>query len=115
MAKRRLGARHWLAQRLTAVALAPLGFWFVIALSGQAGGGHAAIADWISQPLTALALLALLVVGLWHALQGIEVVLVDYLHDAVLRGRLILAAQLVGFALGAIGAYSIGVLALGYA
>jgi succinate dehydrogenase / fumarate reductase, membrane anchor subunit len=115
MAERRAGARHWLAQRLTAFALAPLGFWFMIAVSTKAGADRAEIAGWIGDPPTALALLVLLGVTLWHALQGVEVVLVDYVRDAAQRHRVLYLLRLIAAALGTLGALAIGALVIGNA
>jgi len=115
MAERRAGSRHWLAQRLTALALAPLGFWFLVAIATRAGAGRAVTAAWIAEPTTALALAALLGIGLWHALQGIEVVLVDYLHDRARRAWLLAGLRLVALALGALGGLAIAALAFGLA
>jgi succinate dehydrogenase / fumarate reductase, membrane anchor subunit len=115
MAEKHPGSRHWLAQRLTALALAPLGFWFLVAMAGQAGRSHDAVARWIGEPVTALALAALLGIGLWHALQGIEAVLIDYLHDRRARALSLAALRLVALSLAALGAWALFSLAIGFA
>ena len=114
MAERRNGSRHWLAQRLTALALAPLSFWFLVAMAEQAGRGHDAVARWIGQPVTALALAALLGIGLWHALLGMESVLIDYLHAKRARALCLFALRLAALALAALGAWSLAALAIGF-
>ena len=49
------GSGHWWAQRLTAIALAPLALWFVVSilslyLDGDLGS-HAAVVAWLAAPL----------------------------------------------------------------
>jgi len=72
------GPSHWWQQRLTAVALAPLGLWFALALLGVDLGSHDAVVAWISQPLTAVLLLLTVSCLLFHSWLGIAVVLEDY-------------------------------------
>jgi succinate dehydrogenase / fumarate reductase, membrane anchor subunit len=44
------GAEHWWQQRVTAVALALLGLWLVVALLGLELGNRAALLAWIGRP-----------------------------------------------------------------
>jgi succinate dehydrogenase / fumarate reductase membrane anchor subunit len=78
---------HWRNQRLTSIALIPLSLWFLFALLRQPDLQHATVSAWLSQPLQAL--LAALFGGasLWHSMQGVEVVLEDYV-----RGRAFVAS-----------------------
>jgi succinate dehydrogenase / fumarate reductase membrane anchor subunit len=79
------GTSHWWHQRLTAVALAPLGLWFAISLLGLDLGAHAALVEWISEPLTAV-LLSLSVACLaYHSWLGIQVVVEDYIGGRASR------------------------------
>jgi succinate dehydrogenase membrane anchor subunit len=72
------GASHWWHQRITAVALVPLGLWFAISLLGLDVSSYAALVAWISEPLTAV-LLSLTVTCLtYHSWLGIQVVVEDY-------------------------------------
>ncbi len=81
----REGTGHWWAQRLTAIALVPLTLWFTAAVCSLAGADHAAMTDWVSNPLVSI-LLVLLAVAVFHHLQlGIQVVLEDYIHTEWLR------------------------------
>jgi succinate dehydrogenase / fumarate reductase membrane anchor subunit len=72
------GTSHWWHQRLTAVAMIPLGLWFVIAVLGVDLGSHAAVVAWLSQPLTAILLGLLVSCLVYHSWLGIQVVLEDY-------------------------------------
>lgn len=102
------GSGHWYAQRTTAVALVILGLWFVasLALLGQ-GASHASVVHWLSSPFSAVMALLLVVVGAYHALLGLQVVIEDYVGDQGTRAVVIVAVK---FAL--VVAALIGVLAV---
>jgi succinate dehydrogenase / fumarate reductase, membrane anchor subunit len=77
--------RHWRNQRLTSVALIPLSLWFLFALLQRPDLQHATVSAWLSQPSQAL--LAALFGGasVWHSMQGVEVVLEDYVRGRALE------------------------------
>jgi len=75
------GVQHWWMQRLTALALIPLGLWFVASLIAHLGLDRAAAAAWLRQPVV-LGLTALLIVAVFHHAQlGLQVVIEDYVGN----------------------------------
>ena len=72
------GPSHWWSQRVTAVALVPLGLWFVLALPGLDLGAHAELVAWIRDPLTAVLLCLFVGCVTYHSWLGIQVVVEDY-------------------------------------
>lgn len=104
--------RHWRNQRLSAIALLPLGSWFLYMLLTLPALDYAAVTSWISEPLQALLLLLFSWCALWHSALGVQVVIEDYVAGRLYApaGRLL---QLLHWA-AAIGAgWSIWVLAAG--
>jgi succinate dehydrogenase / fumarate reductase membrane anchor subunit len=95
------GARHFMAQRITAVALIGLCLWFVwIVLSMlhmDYGGAHALIA----QPFNAVLMIAFVVAVFWHAQLGLQVVIEDYVHMRGLELTLQIVVKFLCF-LGAV-------------
>jgi succinate dehydrogenase / fumarate reductase membrane anchor subunit len=85
------GVQHWWAQRLTALALIPLGLWFVAELIAHLGLDQAAAAAWLRRPVV-LGPTALLIVALFHHAQlGLQVVIEDYVgHEATKLAAIIL-------------------------
>jgi succinate dehydrogenase / fumarate reductase membrane anchor subunit len=77
-------SRHWRNQRLTSIALVPLALWFLLALSRQPALDHATVAALLAKPLQALLAALFGAALLWHSMQGVQVVLEDYV-----RGRLL--------------------------
>ncbi len=87
------GVQHWWAQRLTALALLPLGIWFVASVVALAGADHATVAAWLGSPVT-LGLMSLLVAATFHHLQlGLQVVVEDYVHHEATRLALLVAIK----------------------
>jgi succinate dehydrogenase / fumarate reductase membrane anchor subunit len=95
------GAAHWWAQRLTAIALIPLVFWFAASLAALSGAGHGAVVAWLRGPIAPVAMIALLVAGFHHMQLGMQVVIEDYVHSEAAKITLIIIVKL-GAALAAL-------------
>ncbi|HEY5666273.1 MAG TPA: succinate dehydrogenase, hydrophobic membrane anchor protein [Gammaproteobacteria bacterium] len=72
------GTHHWWHQRLTAVAMVPLGLWFAFSLIGIDLGSREALVSWIGEPLTAVLLSLTSACLIYHSWLGISVVVEDY-------------------------------------
>jgi succinate dehydrogenase / fumarate reductase membrane anchor subunit len=75
------GAHHWWMQRLTGIAMVPLGIWLAFSLASLSGAGWQEVVAWLSSPLAALAMILFVTVGFWHLKLGIQVVVEDYVHS----------------------------------
>ena len=68
-------------QRMTSVALVFLGIWFFYALATHDLSHYETVVSWLQSPFN-LALMSLtLLVGLYHAFLGLQVVIEDYVHN----------------------------------
>jgi succinate dehydrogenase / fumarate reductase membrane anchor subunit len=95
------GTRHWWAQRLTAVALIPLGIGFVAMMIALVGSNYEGARAALAHPVVA-ALWILFTVALFHHAQlGLQVVLEDYVHSRGLKIAAIIAVKFAAMALGA--------------
>jgi succinate dehydrogenase membrane anchor subunit len=74
----RNGTGHWWMQRLTAVALVPLGIWLMASLVALIGADHAAVVEWLGRPVPAILMILLLTAGFYHLKLGLQVVIEDY-------------------------------------
>ena len=76
------GTDHFWAQRVSAVAVAGLGLWFVLALGHLIAGGalYRDVVAWLASPVRAAALLAFIVALAYHSMLGVQVVIEDYVH-----------------------------------
>ena len=99
------GVHHWYAQRASAVLLIFLAAWMVYAVLSLAGGGYAASREFIANPVNASFLCLALIVMLYHAMLGLQVVIEDYVHQPaaeIVLHFLVRAGAWFGMALGII-------------
>ena len=93
----KVGAHHFMVQRITAVALIGLCLWAVwIALAMlqmDYAGAHALIA----RPLNAVLMLAFIVAMFWHTQLGLQVVIEDYVHARGIELTLQIAVKFICF------------------
>lgn len=107
------GTRHWWAQRLTAVALIPLGIGFVAVMIALVGSEYDAARAALAHPVAA-ALWILFTVALFHHAQlGLQVVIEDYVHAEGVKLAAVIATKLLAIALAVTAAFSVLKVALG--
>src|SRR5271166_6252323 len=88
----RSGLHEWRLQRLTALALIPLGLYFAASILWLATSDRVTAVAWLSSPVPALLVILFVLAGLTHAVIGLNSVLLDYVHT---RARLLAAELLV--------------------
>ena len=96
------GTHHWIVQRITAVALIPLGLWVIYLVLAALHADYSQARALVHQPVNAVLLIVFTLAVFWHTQLGLQVVLEDYVHTRWLE----IAAQLaVKFfcVLGAVG------------
>ncbi|MDB5408347.1 MAG: succinate dehydrogenase [Rhodospirillales bacterium] len=86
------GLQEWRVQRWTALALIPLGLYFVASILRLATSDQITAAAWLGSLPAALLVILFVLAALAHALVGLRSVLVDYVH---MRPRLVVAELLV--------------------
>jgi len=86
------GAGEWKIQRLTALALIPLGLYLVASLLRLATDDRVTAAQWLASPVPALLMILLTLAALTHAVVGLRSVLLDYVHT---QSRLYIASLLL--------------------
>ena len=109
------GTGHFWAQRVTAVALVPLTFLFVVLLFVLIGKGadHAGMVAIMGNPLWAIIMLSFIVAGFYHMMLGMQVVIEDYIIHEGAKTALILIVDLGSIALGIACVFAILKLAFG--
>ncbi len=94
------GTHHWIAQRLTAIALIPLSIWFVFSLVCMTELNYQTAIDWIQSPLSAVFLLLFIIAMFHHAQLGVQVVIEDYIDCKVVKITGLVLLKLVSFFAG---------------
>ena len=107
------GVAHWWSQRLTSIALIPLGLWFVYSIVGLLPSGHAATVEWLHSPLQAGLFILFILVVFWHAFLGLQVVVEDYVHTEWLKVTLLIALKMILALLGTISSLMVLQISLG--
>jgi len=77
----REGGEHWLTERVTSIALLLLGTWLLASLLLLPGLDRTTIIEWLRAPSGAVPMALLIIVGFKHALDGMKVVVDDYVHE----------------------------------
>ena len=97
-------AEHWWLQRMTAVALLPLGLWFAYGLLTLRGFDYGSVVMWVREPTTSILLILLVVAVGYHSALGVQVVIEDYVAGKASRAATLMASTLahVGLTIAAI-------------
>jgi len=101
-----VGSHEWWRQRVTAIALVPLTFWFALSVAGLPGLDHAAVLAWVKNPWNSLLLLSFIIATAHHAVLGLQVVIEDYVHTDWVKIFALLAVKLVFYFLGLAAIYA---------
>jgi succinate dehydrogenase / fumarate reductase membrane anchor subunit len=78
----REGGEHWLTERVTSIALLLLGVWLIASLLFLPGLDQRTVLEWLHAPSGAIPMALLIIIGFKHALDGMKVVVDDYVHEA---------------------------------
>jgi succinate dehydrogenase / fumarate reductase membrane anchor subunit len=107
------GVTHWIAERVSAIALVPLVLWLAYSVLKLAAADYAGAANWILHPLNAVLMALLITVGFWHMHAGMRVIVEDYIHVPLTKTGLLLINLFVCVLAGALAVFSILKVALG--
>ena len=77
----RSGGEHWLAERVSSVALLLLSTWLLASLLMLPDLSRSTVAEWLSAPSGAVPMALFIVTAFAHGLDGMKVVVDDYVDD----------------------------------
>jgi succinate dehydrogenase / fumarate reductase membrane anchor subunit len=106
------GTGHWVSQRLTAIALMPLGVFFLIPFMQVLGEGHGAVLALYAHPFHALTAIGFFFVAFRHLRLGMQVVIEDYVHGERARLLMMITNALIWRAFAVAGAFAVAKIAL---
>ena len=107
------GGEHWLTERVTSIALLLLGTWLIASLLLLPKLDERTLIEWLHAPSGAVPMALLIIVGFRHALDGMKVVVDDYVHEEGSRfgwNTLFLFLAVGG---GALALYALGEIVFG--
>ena len=107
------GGEHWLTERVTSIALLFLGSWLITSLLLLPKLDQRTLSEWLHAPSGAIPMALLVIVGCRHALDGVKVVVDDYVHDEGNRFACNLVLLFLAVGGGALALFALARIAFG--
>jgi succinate dehydrogenase / fumarate reductase membrane anchor subunit len=101
------GVSHFITERVSGLAFAPLSIWGVYSALKLIGADQHTVATWIGQPVNAVLLGLLLISALVHLQSAVQVVIEDYIYSFTSKSALVIGNLFVCVLAGAVGIFSI--------
>lgn len=77
----RQGGEHWITERVTSIALLLLGTWLIASLLLLPKLDQRTLVEWLHAPSGAVPMALLVIIGFRHGLDGMKVVVDDYIQQ----------------------------------
>jgi succinate dehydrogenase / fumarate reductase membrane anchor subunit len=107
------GGEHWITERVTSIALLFLGVWLLASLLLLPKLDQRTLVEWLHARSGAIPMALLIVTGFRHALDGVKVVIDDYVHETGNNFVLNLLMVFVAVGGGAIALFALARIAFG--
>jgi len=107
------GAHHWLLQRFTAVGNVVLMGWLIVSFVLLPDLNYETVRGWIASPVSASAMVLLVISTFWHARLGLQVLIEDYVQDSGSKFGLFALLNIAAFGGGALAIFSVASMAFG--
>ena len=111
----RSGGEHWLSERVTSIALVILGAWLIASLLLLPDLSLRSLIEWLRAPSGAIPMALLVITCFIHGLDGMKVVVDDYVHDEGNRFAVNLVLLFLAVAGAAIALFALAKIAFGAA
>ena len=107
------GGEHWLTERVTSIALLFLGTWLLASLLLLPKLDQRTLVEWLHAPSGTIPMALFVIIGFRHALDGMKVVVDDYVHEEGSRFAWNILLLFLAVAGGAIALFAVGRIAFG--
>ena len=101
------GVKHFIGERVTSIALAPLSLWAVYAGFRIAPAGYAGAVAFLASPINAVLAVLLIGVSAAHMELGMRVIIEDYVHATIGKVTSLLLNTMVCWTGGALAIFCI--------
>jgi succinate dehydrogenase / fumarate reductase, membrane anchor subunit len=101
------GVANFIAERVSSVALILLTVWLIWVALAVARGGFDTARSILASPVNAALAILTVVVGLYHAMIGMRVIIEDYIERPLSKAALLLLNTFVGWGAAAIATVSL--------
>ena len=104
---------HFWLQRLTAIALIPLTFWFCFSIAHLPNTNYISVITWLQSPINNLLMIVMVLISFHHAQLGLQVIIEDYISHYGYRLALLITIKFLSYLMMVLGVYSLIKIALG--
>lgn len=101
------GLHHWIAQRITAIALIPLGVWFINAFIVLIAAPFEVAHTWLLSPWNVALAIFFILMLFYHGALGMQVIWEDYIPHEFTKWVLILTTKLFSMSMALLAIVSI--------
>ena len=106
---------HWLEERLLSAAILLLSLWLIFSLTMLPTLDQRTLAEWLRAPAGAVPMALFIVAAFRHGLDGMKVVVDDYVHDDGTRIGLHIALTMIAIGGAALALFALAKIAFGVA
>jgi succinate dehydrogenase / fumarate reductase membrane anchor subunit len=107
--------KHWVFQRITAIALLPLGVWFILFCIPLISAPHEETLLRLSSPLFAICAILFVSVLFYHGALGMQAVFEDYIPQESLRSIFVRGTKYISTAVAVLAVLCILKVVVGHA
>tara|TARA_B100000579_G_C22543156_1_gene716243 strand:+ start:354 stop:725 length:372 start_codon:yes stop_codon:yes gene_type:complete len=101
------GLSHWKLQRISAILIMPLVFWFLYSVITAMSKTYSETIEWVMSPINYTLLIILLAGIFYHSSMGLQVIIEDYISNIRLRTIILNISKIVLFAFALISITSV--------
>lgn len=94
----RSGVKGWALQRITAMALVPLGLWLLYVLVVVFPLPYPEVLAWVAHPVHMTFLLMAMMLMILHGYLGMKMIVEDYVHASLIKLLLLVVLHLFSLA-----------------
>jgi len=109
------GGHHWLEERFTSVVLVLLSLWLICSILMLPVLDRATLKEWLGSAWGAIPMTLFIIAAFKHGLDGLKVVVDDYVHDEGNRIGLHFALNMAAIAGAAISLFALAKIVFGAA
>ena len=107
------GGHHWLEERFTSIALILLSLWLLFSLIMLPALDRGTVSEWLGSAWGAVPMALFIIAAFKHGLDGLKVVVDDYVHEDGTRIGIHFILSMAAIAGGAISLFALAKIAFG--
>ena len=109
------GGHHWLEERFTSISLILLSLWLIFSLIMLPALDRETVVEWLGSAWGAIPMALFVITAFKHGLDGLKVVVDDYVHEEGMRIGLHFVLTMFAIAGAAVSLFALAKIAFGVA